>query len=174
MVGYRLVCKVEVSESASGDLQATDAANGLGDGDLVETPANAEIAEAAANPLAQVDKLTGDMERSGKQTEGRHNGRRKWLLAGAAVLVAGLATATWYLRRPLPPLRVAEYTQITHDGRHKELAGTDGSRLYLNRGLDPQPPAQVAISGGRGRSGESGVAGCLDQGRFAGRIHSFG
>jgi hypothetical protein len=45
-------------------------------------------------------------------------------------------------------LRVIEYTQITRDGRHKELAGTDGSRLYLNRDLDPQPAAQVAISGG--------------------------
>src|SRR5271170_4546073 len=54
-VGYRLVCKVEVSESASGALQATDTANGLSEGDFVETPANREIAEAAANPLAQID-----------------------------------------------------------------------------------------------------------------------
>src|SRR6202049_2876474 len=37
-VGYRLVCKVEVSESASGDLQATDKAIGLSAGDFVETP----------------------------------------------------------------------------------------------------------------------------------------
>ena len=37
-VGYRLVCKVEVFESASGDLQATDRAIGLSEGDLVETP----------------------------------------------------------------------------------------------------------------------------------------
>jgi Tol biopolymer transport system component len=71
-----------------------------------------------------------------------------WLLAGAVILILGLATAIWYLRRPLPPLRVIEYTQITHDGSHKVLAGTDGSRLYLNRNLNPQPPAQVAISGG--------------------------
>ena len=147
-VGYRLVCKVEVSESASGDLHATDKANGLSEGHFVETTADGEIAEAAANPLAQSDKLVGDLERGGKQTEGRHNTLRRWLLAGAAVLVAGLATAIWYLHRPLPPLRVTEYTQITHDGRHKELAGTDGSRLYLNRDQDPEPPAQVAISGG--------------------------
>ena len=53
-----------------------------------------------------------------------------------------------YLRRPLPQLRVTEYTQITHDGRPKTIAGTDGSRLYFNRNNDPQPPAQVAISGG--------------------------
>src|SRR5438309_7719896 len=43
-VGYRFVCKVEVSESASGDLQATDKANGLSEGDFIETAANGEIA----------------------------------------------------------------------------------------------------------------------------------
>src|ERR1700730_16511275 len=37
-VGYRLVCKVEVSESASGDLQTTDKENGLSEADFVETP----------------------------------------------------------------------------------------------------------------------------------------
>ncbi len=37
-VGYRLVCKVEVSEIASGDLQATDKAIGLSEADFVETP----------------------------------------------------------------------------------------------------------------------------------------
>ncbi len=135
-VGYRLVCKVEISEDGSGDLQATANAIGLSEGDLVETPANREI---AANPLTQIDKPADDRERSRF---------RSWLLAGTVLLIVGLATAIWYLRRPLPPLRVTEYTQITHDGRHKELAGTDGSRLYLNRDLDPQPTAQVAISGG--------------------------
>ncbi len=145
-VGYRLVCKVEVSESASGDLQATDKANGLNDGNFVETPANGEISEAMANPLGQIDKLAGDMERSGNQTQGRHNRHGSWLLPGVVILAIGLATAIWYLRRPLPQLRVAEYTQITHDGRPKAIAGTDGSRLYFN--WNNQPPAQVAISGG--------------------------
>ena len=147
-VGYRLVCKVEVSEIASEDLQATDNANGLNEGDFFATPANGGIAEAAANPPAQIDKLADDMERSGKQTEGRHNRLRSWLLPGAVILVVGLATAIWYLRRPLSPLRVAEYTQITHDGRPKVIAGTDGSRLYFNWYSDPQPTAQVSISGG--------------------------
>src|SRR6201989_155679 len=35
-VGYRLVCNVEVSESASGDPQANDKTNGLSKGDSVE------------------------------------------------------------------------------------------------------------------------------------------
>src|SRR6478609_11563730 len=43
-VGYRLVCRVEVSEDASEDLQAMDKANGLSQADLVETPQNVEIA----------------------------------------------------------------------------------------------------------------------------------
>jgi Tol biopolymer transport system component len=55
------------------------------------------------------------------------------------------------VHRPLPPLRVAGYTQITYDGHLKSLAGTDGSRLYFNQipgeGA-PGPIAQVAISGG--------------------------
>ncbi|RZU43105.1 winged helix-turn-helix domain-containing protein [Edaphobacter modestus] len=37
-VGYRFVCKVEVSEIALGDLQATDKAIGLSEADFVETP----------------------------------------------------------------------------------------------------------------------------------------
>src|SRR5258708_33734583 len=106
-VGYRLVCKVEVSESASGDLQATDKANGLNDGNFVETPANGEISETMANPLAQIDKLAGDMERSGNQTQGRHNRHGSWLLPGVAILAIGLATAIWYFHRPLRQLRVA-------------------------------------------------------------------
>ncbi len=72
-------------------------------------------------------------------------GRRWWVIAAIALCVAGLFG---YLRRPLPPLRVTEYTQITHDGRRKALAGTDGGRLYFTRIDDPQPTAQVAISGG--------------------------
>jgi Tol biopolymer transport system component/DNA-binding winged helix-turn-helix (wHTH) protein len=143
-IGYRFVCKVEVSESASGDPQAT----GLSESDCVDTHSNGEDVAAAANPLARIDKLAGDMERSGRQTEGSRNKLRSWLLPGPVILAVGLATAIWYLRRPLPPLRVAEYTQITHDGRPKDLVGTDGSRLYVNRNNDPQPTAQVAISGG--------------------------
>jgi Tol biopolymer transport system component/DNA-binding winged helix-turn-helix (wHTH) protein len=134
-VGYRLVCKVEVSEVASED--------------LVEAPANGEVAETAANPLTQIDKPAGDVERSGKQTEGRHNRLLSWLLPGAVILAVGIATAIWYLRRPPPPLRVSsEYTQITRDGRPKDIAGTDGSRIYFNGDYAPQRTAQVAISGG--------------------------
>jgi Tol biopolymer transport system component/DNA-binding winged helix-turn-helix (wHTH) protein len=152
-VGYRLVCKVEVSEDGSGDLQATGEANRTDEVDFVGTPPNGESAEAVANPppqipLAPIDKLPDDLKRTGKQTEGRQSGLRGWLLPGALLLTVSLATAIWYMSRPLPPLRVTEYTQITHDGRPKNLAGTDGTRVYFNLDYDPPHTAQVAISGG--------------------------
>ena len=40
---------------------------------------------------------------------------RRWLWPSLAALGV-VALAVWYLRRPLPPLRVTRYTQITHDG----------------------------------------------------------
>src|SRR6202023_735463 len=46
-VGYRLVCKVEVSEDASGDIEANDKTNGLSKGDFVEMHPITEIAETA-------------------------------------------------------------------------------------------------------------------------------
>jgi DNA-binding winged helix-turn-helix (wHTH) protein/Tol biopolymer transport system component len=134
-VGYRLVCKVEVSESASDDLQATDRANRLNEGDFVETPANGEI---AANPVTQVDKPVHD----------RGTSRfRSWLLAGAFILIVGLAAAIWYLRRPLPPPRLTNPVQLTRDGRRKNVVGTDGNRLYLNI-LEPKAVGQVPVAGG--------------------------
>jgi serine/threonine protein kinase/Tol biopolymer transport system component len=76
---------------------------------------------------------------------------RRWILATAVALVIclllALAGAIWYLSRPLPPPRITEYTQITHDGRRKLLAGTDGSRLYFTR-FSPTSVAQVGVKGG--------------------------
>jgi DNA-binding winged helix-turn-helix (wHTH) protein len=133
-VGYRFVCKVEVSEDGSGDPQATGEANRLNEGDFVETPANGEM---AANPLTQIDKPADDRERSRF---------RSWLLAGAVILIVGLATAIWYLRHPLP--RLTNPVQLTRDGRRKNVVGTDGNRLYLNV-LEPTAVGQVPVSGGQ-------------------------
>jgi Tol biopolymer transport system component len=74
------------------------------------------------------------------------------MLAGGGVLALCLAAAVWYMHRPLPPPRVTDYVQITHDGRPKILGGTDGSRLYFTE--LPQTPAspysfdEVAVTGG--------------------------
>jgi DNA-binding winged helix-turn-helix (wHTH) protein/Tol biopolymer transport system component len=117
-VGYRWVCKVEVSEDASGEPEAT------------EEPT--------------------DLSGAGEKDAGRKR-LWAWALAGGGLLALCLAGMIWYLHRPLPPLRVTGYSQITHDGRKKSLAGTDGSRLYFSAMPGEATPgsiAQVAITGG--------------------------
>ncbi|HUN63431.1 MAG TPA: protein kinase [Candidatus Sulfotelmatobacter sp.] len=58
---------------------------------------------------------------------------RRWptiLAAAVGFLLVAALVASW-LAAPLPPLKVSGAQQITNDGRPKLLAGTDGSRLYL-------------------------------------------
>ena len=70
-----------------------------------------------------------------------------WSIALIAVIL--LAAVTWFgieNRNSGPPLRVSEYTQLTHNGHAGIVVGTDGSRLYLTYvggSID-----QVAVSGG--------------------------
>lgn len=127
-VGYRFVCKVEVSEDATAGLdrpeEPQDAAN-------LQTP-------IAAN----LDKDSG-----GKLRRGSRRGLRWWLLSGAGILAAGLAALVWYLHRPLPPPHISAYTQITTDGRKKYCLATDGSRIYFSP-VSPNAIEQVAITGG--------------------------
>jgi serine/threonine protein kinase/Tol biopolymer transport system component len=76
--------------------------------------------------------------------------RKRRLLFGAGALGILLTIAVGffvYAMRPLPALRVTDYTQITHSGNSGRVVGTDGSRLYLFRGVS-HPIGQVAISGG--------------------------
>jgi Tol biopolymer transport system component/DNA-binding winged helix-turn-helix (wHTH) protein len=127
-VGYRFVCPVEVMEEASGGLAGAGRAETGNGSDLLHEEGVAVEADPATTQ-GWVGRVL----------------KRRWLWA-TVVMVVGLgASAIWYLRRPLPPPRVTEYTQITHDDRHKIPVGTDGARLYLN--LDYHP-AQVAVSGG--------------------------
>src|SRR5262249_35770822 len=65
-------------------------------------------------------------------------------LAAAALLMAG---GGWDLFRPLAPPRMTAFKQITHDGRSKNLGGTDGSRLYFTL-ASPLTIEQVGINGG--------------------------
>ncbi len=74
-----------------------------------------------------------------------------WAAIGGAIALILLASGYWYLSRPLPPPRITAYTQLTHDGRRKDLAGTDGNRIYLSWGAHwalPSVIGQVAVSGG--------------------------
>jgi DNA-binding winged helix-turn-helix (wHTH) protein/Tol biopolymer transport system component len=149
-VGYRFLHKVEIAEDIRGGPGSTDKADGLSEANTDETPALGQIAEIAASSSAKIDTGWNNKGQNGKQTEGRRNRRSIWVRSGATLLALGLVVAISYLRRPLPPLRIAQngYTQITHDGRGKELAGTDGSRLYFTQNSAMGPIAQVAIAGG--------------------------
>ena len=117
-VGYRWVCKVEACEEAG-----------------VEP--NQPLAPPVSINLASINQ------------EERTSTRKHltaWLPL-AAVLVLCLTGAAWYLHRPLPPPRISSYTQVTHDGRAKFLAGTDGSRLYFTQG-SPETMVQIGATGG--------------------------
>ncbi len=75
--------------------------------------------------------------------------RRFWPLALAGAVVVAAAVLGYLLTRPLPVPRVSGYVQITHDGEPKQLAGTDGSRLYFNLGTATSAAiAQVSETGG--------------------------
>jgi Tol biopolymer transport system component len=67
-------------------------------------------------------------------------------LAGVVIVVA--AVLGYLLTRPLPMPKVSGYVQLTHDGSPKQLAGTDGSRLYFNVGTATSiAVAQVSSTG---------------------------
>jgi Tol biopolymer transport system component/DNA-binding winged helix-turn-helix (wHTH) protein len=129
-VGYRFVCKVEVMEDANG---------GLAGGGRAETGNGSDLLHEEGVAV-EADPFTT------QSWVGRIL-RRRWLWATVAIAVGLIASAIWYLRRPLP-LHVTEYTQITHDDHHKIPVATDGARLYLNLDHQPNHPAQVAVSGG--------------------------
>lgn len=75
-----------------------------------------------------------------------------WIVLAVAASALAIAFLSVLYRLVAPhdtivPLRISQYFQITHDGREKYLAGTDGSRLYFTQ-RSPQLAAQVAVSGG--------------------------
>jgi len=113
-VGYRWMCKAEVSEDASVEPEAVEGPKDL---------------SGAGKKIGSRKRLWG------------------WALAAGGALALCLAGAVWYLHRPLPPLKVRGYTQITHDGHRKSLAGTDGSRLYFTIS-SPWGTGSIAAIGG--------------------------
>jgi DNA-binding winged helix-turn-helix (wHTH) protein/Tol biopolymer transport system component len=66
--------------------------------------------------------------------------------AGTALAIA-VVVVVWYLSWPPPLPRITAYTQITHDGRGKYLAGTDGNRLYFTQ-YSPIAILQIGVNGG--------------------------
>ena len=173
-VGYRLVCKVEVSEIASGDLHATDKANGLREGDFFATPANGE--EVAANPRAQIDKLVFSSNQLIEEVPPT-KAKRRPLYFGLAILGVAVATAAtlalWRaaLGTPSPP-RVLRFTRLTNDGQGKfGLIVTDGSRIYFNELLPGPRHLVVQVSVKVGEATSLSVPLALPVVRFVERWH---
>ena len=144
-VGYRFVCKVEVSPEGEGGLEPQGESNGTSRQDSFVNTANG----SAANFPAPIVRETGDATKTGTDKAGNKR-FLKWLLPVAAVLLVGVGSAVWYTHRPLPLPSISEYLQITHDGHRKILIGTDGTRLYFNQivATESQSIAQVGTSGG--------------------------
>jgi Tol biopolymer transport system component len=72
-----------------------------------------------------------------------------WWIAGA-IAIAFLALAAGWFLMPIPQPRVTGSSQITHDGKSKCCAVTDGSRIYFNE-FNPQGETllgQVSLNGG--------------------------
>jgi eukaryotic-like serine/threonine-protein kinase len=85
-----------------------------------------------------------------KQTVSDRSPRR--VLAWSIVLIAVILLVTaWFEianRNTALPLRVSEYTQLTHNGHAGYVVGTDGSRLYLSIPRIGGSISQVSASGG--------------------------
>jgi eukaryotic-like serine/threonine-protein kinase len=116
---------------------------------FIETVAEGASGVSAAAPDSGDGAVAGFATVSASDNAAGRAGRIrwKWVLAACAAAAGLLSGGIWYLSRPLPPPRITEYTQITHDGRTKGLGGTDGTRLYFSY-LSPASVAQVGINGG--------------------------
>ena len=60
--------------------------------------------------------------------------RRLTFLFAVLLAMAGGAALVAHFIQPAAAPKIANYVQLTHDGRPKSLIGTDGSRLYLSLG----------------------------------------
>ncbi len=75
--------------------------------------------------------------------------RRRWLVPLLGLLAIATAIVAYYRATTPPVPGVSNYTQLTHDGEAKSLAGTDGSRLYLGMEYQTAPGiAQMPVTGG--------------------------
>ena len=74
------------------------------------------------------------------------------LFAYSAIALLVLASVAYFFLRPSFAPKVSNYVQLTHDGRPKQLLGTDGSRLYLYLGNEMSHAfAELSTSGGEAR-----------------------
>ena len=81
-----------------------------------------------------------------------HPNRSFWF--AAAFVIAIIAAIGYFVLKPTPVPKVANYVQLTRDGQQKSLIGTDGSRLYLSFGevragsFASHGMAEMSVAGG--------------------------
>jgi hypothetical protein len=81
---------------------------------------------ASASPLlAEASGLAQEHGQGARAT-------RRWRFAVGAVAIIIAGVLAFLLRPTLPPPRVTGSTQVTKDGREKDMMVTDGSRIYLS------------------------------------------
>jgi DNA-binding winged helix-turn-helix (wHTH) protein len=122
-VGYRFVCMVEVSEDASGNLEA---ARKPVDFDEME-----RVVGGTSHPQAPIGYGVAGQANSGGSREQRRNRMRRWLLPGAAAIIVSFVAVAWCFRHP-SPRRALGYTRITEftDGARVPGLGFAGTRLH--------------------------------------------
>ncbi len=84
------------------------------------------------------------------KTPSRRSPGRTLVWSIALIAAISLVAVAWFEignRNSRPPLRISEYTQLTHNGHAGAVVGTDGSRLYLTHAVRLSID-QLAVSGG--------------------------
>jgi DNA-binding winged helix-turn-helix (wHTH) protein/tetratricopeptide (TPR) repeat protein len=121
-VGYRFVCKVEVTEDDSGTLEAAGEPNGFDGNDRVEEHANLGILGAAAPTPAEAGNVADGENRNGKSTEESREGFWRWLVSVPAVMVLlALGAGSYFYFHRTPKLTdkdtivLADFTNRTED-----------------------------------------------------------
>ncbi len=74
--------------------------------------------------------------------------RMPMVLTAAGAVVAAAAIAGWLWLRPAAQPQVANYVQLTHDGKPKSLVGSDGSRIFLTFDSGSGGAEAIPIQGG--------------------------
>jgi DNA-binding winged helix-turn-helix (wHTH) protein/Tol biopolymer transport system component len=117
-------------------------------GDTAENPVYIETIPrrgyrfiAPLAPVAHAERETGV-----RSPEVRASSRI-WLSLSLILALAG-AAGVWFARRPLPPPRITDYVQLSHDPRFKEVAVADANRLYVNLWVAPEAVLQMPLNGG--------------------------
>ena len=110
-------------------------------------PIESEIADSIGSSMA-APGLTETEPAEPRSEIQRPRSMRRIALAATSVVLICVAGVTWYALRPLPMLRIISYRQIASVDQAPQIAGTDGSSLYLNLAL-PNANGVVPVSGGR-------------------------